>query len=142
MKATSDFRTTFRNRMGDLESFQEAFAAFLEAHGVPEEAREEIRLICEEVLVNVISYAYDDDAEHTIEVLASATAEAIAIEFRDHGRPFDPLQVPTPDLNLPPADRPIGGLGIHLVRSLADRVEYRRQDGANLLRVERVLRRA
>ena len=80
-----------------------------------------------------------DEAEF---MAATDATFKLGIEFRDFGRPFDPLQAPPPDLDRPAGERPIGGLGIHLVRSLTDRVEYRRLGGANLLRVERRFRRS
>ena len=57
------------------------------------------------------------------------------VEFREDGRPFDPLSHDVPDLDAPLHERPIGGLGVHLVRELAQRVEYERIEPYNVLRV-------
>jgi len=55
----------------------------------------------------------------------------LKVEVIDDGRAFNPLEVPAPDLSLAMRDRPIGGLGIHLLRELADEVKYERRDGTN-----------
>jgi anti-sigma regulatory factor (Ser/Thr protein kinase) len=141
MGAPPAFRTSLRNRAAELERVQHDLAGFLEGEGVDEAIRGELRLVCEEVLVNIISYAFADGAEERIEVVASIASGRVVIEFRDGGRPFDPLRAPAPDLDRADGERPIGGLGIHLVRQLADRVEYRRLADVNLLRIERALRR-
>jgi serine/threonine-protein kinase RsbW len=64
------------------------------------------------------------------------------VEVEDDGRPFDPLLVPPPDLTLPLERRPIGGLGIHLIRSLMDEVAYARHDGRNVLKMAKRLAKA
>ena len=83
------------------------------------------------MVTNCIKYAYDDAGEHTVEIVLSVADHAMTILVVDDGRPFDPLAAPSPDLSLPIEDRPIGGLGLHLLRQLADDVRYERRDGAN-----------
>jgi anti-sigma regulatory factor (Ser/Thr protein kinase) len=68
------------------------------------------------------------------------TGDSVAVEVEDDGRPFDPLQVPPPDLTLSLEQRPIGGLGIHLIRNLMDEVSYARRDGRNVLKMAKHLR--
>ena len=62
--------------------------------------------------------------------------ERCAAELVDNGRPFDPSAAPYPNLTGSLEDRDAGGLGIHLIRNMVDRVEYRREDGQNRLRIE------
>ena len=64
---------------------------------------------------------------------------AVKITFADSGIPFDPLNAPPPDVNLPAEERPIGGLGIFLVRELMDDVSYRYENGKNTLAFEKRL---
>jgi anti-sigma regulatory factor (Ser/Thr protein kinase) len=89
--------------------------------------------VLEEVLANVISYGYDDAGEHEIMLRLSCTGEEITAEVEDGGRPFNPLAAAPPDTSKSLEDRPVGGLGIHLVRALMDAVEYSQQQGRNLL---------
>jgi len=93
----------------------------------------ELNLILEEVLANVISYAYGDNQRHEIVVRAHLRDGELLIEVEDDGRPFNPLQIPPPDLERPLERRKIGGLGLHLVRELTNGIEYDRKDDRNRL---------
>ena len=59
----------------------------------------------------------------------------MSLQFRDQGAPFDPLSTPAPDLDADILDRPIGGLGLYLIRQIAEEMHYQRVDDCNLLRV-------
>jgi anti-sigma regulatory factor (Ser/Thr protein kinase) len=81
----------------------------------------------------VILHAYDDARVHEIAVGLELEDGVLRAEVRDDGRPFDPLTVPPLDLDRGIDERGIGGLGIHVVRSTMDSVDYRREDGRNVL---------
>jgi len=100
----------------------------------------DLRVVAEEVLTNVAKYAFDPGVAPAVELRVSFTEAAALLEFRDEGRAFDPLAEPPPDLELAPENRPLGGLGLTLVRALVDEARYERQDAANVLRL--VKRRA
>jgi serine/threonine-protein kinase RsbW len=111
------------------------------AGGLADHVSLRIALALEEAVTNVISHAFAGVAPpHRIKVRLDITPELFAAEVIDNGRPFDPLTVPAPDLSLPFEERPPGGLGIYLIRSMMDRIQYRRSDGNNLLRLEKLLR--
>ena len=67
--------------------------------------------------------------------------DELTIRVEDDGRAFDPLQAPPPDLDLPLEERPVGGLGIHIVRSVMDAVEYQRRGGRNVLTMRKTIGR-
>ena len=90
-------------------------------------------LAIEEIVTNCIKYGYDDSNDHTIDVVLTVNDRALRIEVIDDGQPFNPLEAPEPDTSLAMADRPIGGLGIHLLRGLADEATYERRDRTNRL---------
>ena len=95
-------------------------------------------LVLEEAVTNVINYAFSDlPPPHVIRVRLDVGIERIAAEITDNGRPFDPLASPDPDLSRPLAERNPGGLGILLMRRMTDRIEYRRSEGGNRLRLEK-----
>jgi anti-sigma regulatory factor (Ser/Thr protein kinase) len=96
-----------------------------------EERRTDLLVAAEEAFTNVAKHAYDDAG--SVEVSVEVDGMAISLTFRDHGRPFDPLSVPPPDLGEAPEDRVVGGLGIHLMRNLVDDVRYFREAGTNVL---------
>src|SRR5262245_795700 len=79
-------------------------------------------LVIEELVTNTIKYGYDDKDAHRIHVCVRFHDGRLCVEVRDNGHPFDPLAQEAPDLTLPAEERPIGGLGIHLVRQMTDEV--------------------
>lgn len=93
----------------------------------------ELELILEEVLVNIIRYAYQASAGEIEIACAPAGEDGLRISVMDTGVPFNPLEKSDPDLDAAIEDRPIGGLGIYLVRQLANEVLYRRDGEKNVL---------
>lgn len=90
-----------------------------------------------EWITNVISYAHDDGREHWIEIRFLAAPSQARVEVVDDGREFNPLDRPAVDARVPLEQRPIGGLGIHMIRQMMDSVEYRREAGRNILTMTR-----
>ena len=88
-------------------------------------------LALEELVTNSIKYGYDDQDEHVIQVQVELALEGVTIVVEDDGHPFNPLEQVEPDMNLPLDQRPIGGLGLHLLRKLSDRMDYAWQNGRN-----------
>ncbi len=124
---------TLKNQLSELERVSRLVEAFGERQGLPAKLTFELNLALDEILTNVISYAYDDDRAHDIRVRLSLAGSELAVEVEDDGRAFDPLAVPAPKVDAPAEERPVGGLGIHLVRKLMDGLEYRRRQDKNLL---------
>ncbi|MBQ6576910.1 MAG: SpoIIE family protein phosphatase [Bacteroidales bacterium] len=112
-------------------------AAFVE--GVAQEKKLEqsvetgINLALEEAVTNVIMYAYPKGTDGLIEIDAKLNDKSVEFVISDSGSPFDPTAVPKADTSLGVEDRPIGGLGIFLVRNIMDNVKYARKDGKNIL---------
>jgi serine/threonine-protein kinase RsbW len=105
--------------------------------GLPEKAMYDLRLASEEIVVNIVTYAYpaaggplaitwDNDREKS----------TVTVEFEDSGIPFNPLEYPAPAVDVPLENREIGGLGIMMVRKRMRDVRYRRAAGTNVLTVE------
>ena len=105
------------------------------AAGFPEEAVIDLRIVAEEVLTNVARYGFETGATPALELRVAFTEAEAVLEFRDAGTPFDPLAAPAPDLELPPEARPLGGLGLTLVRALVDEARYEREEAENVLRL-------
>lgn len=128
-------RLTLRvaNDIAELPRVAEEVDGFCAAAALPASCAFKINVALEELLVNTISYGFPDSERHEILVTLAKEGEAVVVEISDDGVPFDPLQVPTPDIDQPLETRPLGGLGIHFVRTLMDEVEYRRAGGRNLV---------
>jgi anti-sigma regulatory factor (Ser/Thr protein kinase) len=109
--------------------------AWLAEQQVSLEAMYLASLAIEELVTNCVKYGYADAKDHVVDIALCVEDGVLRIEVIDDGRPFNPLEAPAPDLSRPIEDRPIGGLGLHLLRELADDVSYERRDGTNRLRM-------
>ncbi|MCF7708536.1 MAG: SpoIIE family protein phosphatase [Verrucomicrobia bacterium] len=108
---------------------------FLGAHNASSELSSNVRLALEELATNIIKYAYNDNDRHRLEV-DLRLANPATMTITDDGRPFNPLEdAPAPTLEGAIEDRPIGGLGLHMIRSMGMKMEYRRENERNILRV-------
>ena len=92
-----------------------------------------VRLACEEVIVNIISYAYPAGVDGYIELDITRESNELRIEICDGGKPFNPVERQAPDVTQHLDDRDIGGLGIYLVLQTMDRVTYLYEEGRNKL---------
>lgn len=92
-----------------------------------------LNLALEEAVTNVILYAYPNGSDGLVDVEAIMREHSLEFIITDSGKPFDPTAAPDTDINLSVEERPIGGLGIHLIRQLMDQVCYQRKDDKNIL---------
>jgi anti-sigma regulatory factor (Ser/Thr protein kinase) len=106
--------------------------------GLGDEFSSRLMLALEEAAMNVIAHAFEGmTPPHRIDIQLDITADTVAATVVDNGRPFDPTIAPEPDLSVPLEQRDPGGLGILLIHRMVDRVEYRRSNGRNRLRLEK-----
>ena len=98
-----------------------------------------LNLALEEAVSNVIMYAYPAGSDGLVDVEAVIHADALEFILSDSGTPFDPTAAGEADITLSAEDRPIGGLGIFLVRNIMDEVSYRRENGKNILTMRKFL---
>ena len=107
--------------------------------GIEEILTMQLTLAVEEAAVNVMNYAYEPGTVGTVDLDAEAGNGELKIIISDSGVAFDPTQKAEADITLTAEERPIGGLGIFLVRQIMDNVSYRRQDGRNILTLTKKL---
>ena len=88
-------------------------------------------MCAEEIFANIAFYAYPESG--IIEAELKRTDNSIVFEFRDDGIEYNPLEKPDPDITLPPEQRPLGGLGIYMVKEMADEIFYKRENNKNIL---------
>ena len=96
-----------------------------------------IRLVCEELVVNVVDYAYPDDPEGYLDVEIDKDDSCLTIRFKDGGTPFNPLEREMPDITIPLEERRIGGLGIFLTIKMMDEVSYAYVNKENILTIKK-----
>ena len=130
---TDRFELTLLNQPREVARAQDELERYGARQNFPQRKLRDLQLALEEHLTNILRYAYPDGAEHRIAVCFESNPPELRIEVVDDGHPFDPLGHPAPDLNLPIEQRPVGGLGIHMIRQSLDQVEYRREPGRNVL---------
>lgn len=105
----------------------------LKKRGLPQSKLEKALLASGEIFDNIASYAYAEKGLLKIEIFAKN--KQIFITFKDNGKAYNPLEQKEPDLSASTEERPIGGLGIFLVKKLADSVQYERKQGFNILTI-------
>ena len=118
---------------GSISAFSEFVRDGAAAAGVATHEFGKLELVLEEILINVARYAYTPETGAVEVAYAPAGPCKIRIEIADFGRVFNPLEADPPDLSRGLADRPIGGLGVFLVRSMVDSIDYRREQNRNIL---------
>ncbi|RJR25288.1 MAG: ATP-binding protein [Desulfobacteraceae bacterium] len=120
--------------MANLPIFLEFLNQFISKRPFPSNRIKELEIAAEEALVNIIRYAYPEGEPGDVHLsLAEKDGQRIEIEFRDSGIPFDPTSRKEPDIRLAISEREIGGLGILLIKRIADGISYRREAGQNIL---------
>ena len=122
-----------RSAIAAIRPATEQAEAWLARQQASAEATYLVSLAIEELVTNCVKYGYADPAGHTIDIVLAVVDGTLRMEVVDDGRAFNPLEAPKPDLSLTIEDRPIGGLGLHLLRELSDTVSYERRDGTNRL---------
>ena len=124
-----------KNKPEEKRRLLSALGDFVCERQIPPPMVQAADLALEEHLTNVMAYAYEDARDHEIVVRLEANDAGFIIEVEDDGKPFDPTQAPVVDTSLPLEKKPIGGLGIHLIRGAMDEMKYRRQANRNVLRM-------
>ena len=117
----------------DVERLNRLVRQFGELHEIPGRTLYAVNLAIDELVTNAILYGFESPAGQQITVRVDVEGAQLRAVIEDHGREFDPLTHPAPDLNAPLEARQLGGLGVHLVRSLMDHLDYRRAGAKNVL---------
>ena len=127
-----------KNQPSEKQKIVRALEQFGRDHHLPANVVQAADLALEEHITNLMSYGLADNREHQIDVRFSLRPDFI-IEVEDDGPPFNPLHLPPLDTTVPLEQRPIGGLGIHLMRQFMDGIEYHSAGGKNVLRMQKRL---
>ncbi len=128
-----ELKLTIKNELAELGDLNARLAQFLEAHHVPHKATYAVNLAIDELVVNVIRYAYVDDDTHWIDIQLVVEGDQVILRITDDGRPFDPRRGPALDLHA--EEREVGGLGLILVLDMVDVLKYRRAQDKNWVEV-------
>ena len=121
------------NDLREIGAAAEKVDAFCEAQGISPQVAYAVNLSIDEILTNTISYGYDDDAEHRIDLTFRVDGETLVVVIVDDGRPFDSSAEREPDVDATIEERALGGLGLFLVQQMMDEMAYERRDDRNVI---------
>ena len=135
-------KLTFRikNDLTELGKISQIVEEFNETHRLPLKAVNAVSLALDEILTNIISYGYEEQGDHFIDIRISLQNEQIILEIEDDARQFNPLTVPEADTESAINERPIGGLGVHLVRNMMDEIHYIYKNNKNCLLMKKKIK--
>lgn len=131
----SELTVTLRNRRGEIARMTALLEAFCRNHRLTDDDTLNVNLVLDEAIINVIEHGFQDGAEHAIDVRLLLDGSRLTILVEDDGIAYNPLDAPAPRFDLPLEQRRIGGLGVHIMKTLAERVEYQRDDARNRLTI-------
>jgi sigma-B regulation protein RsbU (phosphoserine phosphatase) len=128
-----------KNQITELAVVEEKFETFCQEYKIPDLARQQISMVLDEMLNNVVSYAYRDQEEHIIDIEFVLSGNRLVITVRDDGVPFNPFALDPPNIAMTLDEREIGGLGIYLVRNVMDEYMYNRHIGRNVVTLVKLI---
>ena len=131
---------TLDNDVQQVPQLAEFIDRVCETAGVDLPLTAKLNLAIEEAVVNVMDYAYPKDVKGEVRIEAIAEEACLTFVISDSGVAFDPTAKEDADTTLSLEERPIGGLGIFLVRQIMDSVDYERKDGKNILTLKKELK--
>lgn len=125
-----------KNNISDLSRLAPFIEEMAETYGIAPDQAFKINLALDEAMANVVSYAYPEGSEGAITLTADKEDDTIVLRITDEGAPFDPTKEGDVDTTLSVEERPIGGLGIFLIKQMMDTVAYQRIGNKNVLIME------
>ena len=126
-------RLTLPNDIETIPQLNEFIDGFCEQRDIDNDITMSLNLAIEEAVVNVMNYAYPEGTVGYVDIDVEADDNYVTFVISDTGKPFDPTQKDEVNIALSVEERPIGGLGIHLVRRMMDEISYRYADHRNIL---------
>lgn len=136
---SSGFRMSIGAEHEGVARVNTAFADFADTHALPAAVRRSMNVVLDELLTNIVSYGLADREDGRVTIDVELQPDRLTVTLSDNGKAFDPLGRDAPDTTLSVDERPIGGLGIHLVRQLMDKVSYHRRDDSNVVVLAKLL---
>jgi serine/threonine-protein kinase RsbW len=126
-----------KNHLDDLAKVNQFVEEIGDELGLDMELQMNLNLVMEEMVVNVISYAYPEGVEADIELIAECDGKELKFVLSDRGKEFDPTMSESADMEENPAERDLGGMGIYIVKNIMNEVTYQRLEGKNLLTMKK-----
>ena len=129
-----------KNQIGELDKVNKFIEEIGDELGLGMELRMNLNLVMEEMVSNVIFYAYPKGVEAEIELVAECDGKELSFVLSDSGKEFDPTLKEDLNLDINPSEREIGGMGIYIVKNIMNKVSYKRLEGKNLLTMKKEIK--
>ena len=131
-------KLTFQANISELNKVHEFIEKESEKFNYSPKIIHQVHMIAEEIFINIVSYAYKpDDKNQNVMLTLEFNPKDLFIKFEDNGVPYNPLKNEDPDTSLSLEMRPVGGLGIFIVKHIADSIDYKYNDGKNTLVIKK-----
>ena len=121
------------NELREIVGAAAKIEKFCKGHELSPEIAYAVNLSIDEILTNTITYGYDDDGPHRIEIIVRLEADALVAVIVDDSASFDLSETPEANFEATLEEREVGGLGLFLVHQMMDKIEYERVDGCNVV---------
>lgn len=131
-----------KNKLSDIDLVTESFMDFSLSSDIPKQIKGTVCMALDDLLTNIINYAYTDESEHEISIKVSIIDNAVVTVISDEGIPFNPFQQLSPNTDASIDEREIGRLGVYLVKQMFDQVYYQRNIGRNVVTLVKNIREA
>ena len=132
-EAIESYDISISNNIDSLSEVLVAFESFSEKYTLAMPISQKMSIALDDILNNIISYAYSDDKEHTIDIRFEYSKDELCVDISDDGIPFNPFDESSADTTLSMDEREIGGLGIHLIKNMIDKYSYSRKINKNIV---------
>ena len=121
------------NQRDQIDTVRKFFDDYSKENKLTEKTVHDIQMALDELLTNIVNYGYEDTDEHQIDIHFGVNDDAVKVEIVDDSKPYNILEKDNPDISLSMEDKPIGGLGIFLIKKLMSNVDYYTEEGKNHL---------
>jgi anti-sigma regulatory factor (Ser/Thr protein kinase) len=137
--SNSIIKVSLKNQLSEVKRLGDAVEHFSASNGLSAMLKFEINLVLDEIITNIISYGYNDNKEHHIDITMTTADDEFKAVIEDDGTPFNPLEQEQRQIKTGNTIEEVkaGGLGLLLVRNLADKIEYQRANDKNILTVSK-----
>ena len=128
-----------KSNLGELDTLCQELERFGEVAGLSQKCIFELNLALDELFTNIISYAHGEGCLEKVNIRIKNEGDTLVICVEDQGIPFNPVDVAKPDFKCTLNERKIGGLGIHLIKSVMDDIAYQRSGNKNILTLKKAI---
>jgi serine/threonine-protein kinase RsbW len=130
---------TLHNRISEIPLAHTSLDQFAGEHGLPSRDVAPLHVALEEHLTNIVRHGFSPGQTGSIRLQFTIESSTLRIQVEDDARPFNPLEAPEVDTSLPLEAKPLGGLGLHMIRKNMDHLDYLRRDNWNVLTMSKRL---